>query len=226
MEYRALPLGGGCAAGSCTVILIRVSYLIFFGYGLHAPRHALFRAKIVIHQISSVPFVGGEFGVLWKFKSVQAPIAQKLSGLLQRVKSRNGSCTDINKGKGREDAGAEGLLSPAPPPTYTTSSSSVSSRSSETAHSQLEQHLSAAAWTSTPSAPSFLDSSNNLSAITLAHPSLSAIPISSTLARGMTPYLKLKDHSVVWSQTLDPILKFEKQPRYFPICSSSCSYSA
>jgi hypothetical protein len=24
----------------------------------------------------------------------------------------------------------------------------------------------------------------------------------------MTPYLKLKDHSVVWSQTLDPILKF------------------
>jgi hypothetical protein len=33
----------------------------------------------------------------------------------------------------------------------------------------------------------------------------------------MTPYLKLKDHSVVWSQTLDPILKFEKRPRYFPI---------
>ena len=25
----------------------------------------------------------------------------------------------------------------------------------------------------------------------------------------MTPYLKLKDHSVVWSQTLDPILKFD-----------------
>ena len=177
------------------------------------PRHALFRAKIVIHQISSVPFVGGEFGVRWKFKSVQAPNAQKQGGLLQRVKSRNGS--RIDKGKGREDAGTESLSSQSAPPTYTTASSSsthasssVSSRSSETAYSQ-QQYLSAGAWPSTPSAPSFLDSSNNSSAITLAPPSPSGIPASSTPARGMTPYLKLKDHSVVWSQTLDPILKFD-----------------
>ena len=173
------------------------------------PRHALFRAKIVIHQLSSVPFVGGEFGVRWKFKSVQAPTTQK-HGLLQRVKSRNGSRSD--KGKGREDSsGAEGVLSPTAPTTYTTASSSSTHASSsvssrETAYSQ-QQHLSAA-WPSTPSASasSFLDSSTNSSAITLAPP---AIPVSSTPARGMTPYLKLKDHSVVWSQTLDPILKFD-----------------
>jgi len=66
-----------------------------------------------------------------------------------------------------------------------------------------------AAWPSAPSAPSFYDSSNNSSAITLAPPSLSAIPVSSTPAGGMTLYLKLKDHSVLWSQTLDPILKFD-----------------
>jgi hypothetical protein len=38
---------------------------------------------------------------------------------------------------------------------------------------------------------------------------LSAIPVSSTPAGGMSPYLKLKDHFVLWSQTVDPILKFD-----------------
>jgi hypothetical protein len=33
-----------------------------------------------------------------------------------------------------------------------------------------------------------------------------AIP---TLRRGMTPFLKLKDHSVIWSHTLDTLLKFD-----------------
>jgi hypothetical protein len=177
------------------------------------PRHALFRAKIVIHQISSVPFVGGEFGVRWKFKGVQTPNAQK-HGILHRVKSRNGSWSRSEKGKGREDGGgtAEGVFSPtAAPPMDTTAStttssthasSSVSSRSSEAAYSQ---YLSAD-WPSTPSVSTDLPSSNS-SAVTLAP--LSAIPVSSTPARGMTPYLKLKDHSVVWSQTLDPILKFD-----------------
>jgi hypothetical protein len=208
--YLNKPLAGNASNVSVNDIVPPSTPGLRAHLGQLLPRHALFRAKIVIHQISSVPFVGGEFGVRWKFKSVQAPNAQKQGGLLQRVKSRNGS--RIDKGKGREDNGTEGLLSPtAPGPTYTRASSSsthasssVSSRSSETAYSQ--QHLSAPA---TLSAPTFLDSSINSSAITLAPPSPSGIPVSSTPARGMTPYLKLKDHSVVWSQTLDPILKFD-----------------
>jgi len=171
------------------------------------PRHALFRAKIVIHQISSVPFVGGEFGVRWKFKGVQAPNGQKHGLFKSRSRSR------MDKGKGREDAGPDGVLSPATPMDITASSStyassSVSSRPSDAAYSQ---HLSAD-WATTPSPSTFLPSSNS-SAITLAPSSsllpLPAIPVSSTPTRGTTLYLKLKDHSVVWSQTLDPILKFD-----------------
>ena len=35
------------------------------------------------------------------------------------------------------------------------------------------------------------------------------VSIGSTLRRGTTPFLKLKDHSVVWSHTLDTLLKFD-----------------
>jgi len=193
------------------------------------PRHALFRAKIVVHQLSSVPFVGGEFGVRWKFKGIQAPHGQK-QGLLDRVKSRNGSRAPSDKGKGREDGTIENMqdvLSPTEPtdatihrvPSSMHPSSSVSSRSSAAAQSQ---HLSVG-WGSTPSSSSLLPSTNS-SVITLApstiddtHVSPSAIPISSTPARGMTPYLKLKDHSVVWSQTLEPVLKFDIDRETFQV---------
>src|SRR5260221_6246443 len=51
------------------------------------PRHAYFRAHVVIHQISSVPFVGGEFAVRWKFKGVHNPQGSK-QRLLGRAKGR------------------------------------------------------------------------------------------------------------------------------------------
>ena len=35
------------------------------------------------------------------------------------------------------------------------------------------------------------------------------VSIGSTLRRGTTPFLKLKDHSVIWSHTLDTLLKFD-----------------
>ena len=59
------------------------------------------KIKIVIHQVPSVPFVGGELGLRGRFKSVQTPNPQN-NGLFQ---SRNGSRSD--QIKGREDAGAK-----------------------------------------------------------------------------------------------------------------------
>jgi hypothetical protein len=66
------------------------------------PRHAHFRAHVVVHQISSVPFVGGEFAVRWKFKGVQT--AQP--SLLGRAKSRAGNIIDDLKSP------EDGLFSP------------------------------------------------------------------------------------------------------------------
>jgi N-terminal C2 in EEIG1 and EHBP1 proteins len=122
------------------------------------PRHANFHARIQIHQISSVPFVSGEFGVRWKFKGVQSSSARK-KGLLGRVKAK----AEINdKGKGRElDASLVSHTTMVPDSTL----------------SELPDPLT--------------------------------VPICSTLRRGTTPFLKLKDHSVVWSHTLDTLLKFD-----------------
>jgi hypothetical protein len=51
------------------------------------PRHAYFRAHFIIHQISSVPFVGGEFAVRWKLKGVQTAQGSK-PRLLSKAKGR------------------------------------------------------------------------------------------------------------------------------------------
>ncbi|KAF9531106.1 hypothetical protein CPB83DRAFT_849338 [Crepidotus variabilis] len=75
------------------------------------PKHAYFRARVVIHQISSVPYVGGEFGVRWKFKGVQMPSSSK-QGLLDRVKGRTDTKrTTSNRHHGNGDK-AQDAMSP------------------------------------------------------------------------------------------------------------------
>ena len=202
------------------------------------PRHANFRARIHIHQISSVPLVNGEFGVRWKFKGVQSSSAQK-KGLLGRVKAK----TKINdKGKGRE-LDVDLLLPSAPnydvfpitpilahpaavtpvelsssilPTDRSTSLSSVetdhtssllpSSQSSLTVSSQPTLHWadSSTSATANPSHATMVPDST----LSDLHDPLN-VPIGATLRRGTTPFLKLKDHSVIWSHTLDTLLKFD-----------------
>ena len=208
------------------------------------PRHANFRARIQIHQISSVPFVSGEFGVRWKFKAVQSSPALK-KRLLGRVKVK----AKINdKGKGREfDAelfspmtGSRDvfpitpiLAHPAPagvvelPPSRLptdrstplgsveddphTSSHIPPSNSSLTVPPQPTLH-----WADSSSSSRFDSGTTNASDAAMILDSTltesqdtSAVPIGFTLRRGMTPFLKLKDHSVTWSHALDTLLKFD-----------------
>ncbi|KDR76955.1 hypothetical protein GALMADRAFT_210142 [Galerina marginata CBS 339.88] len=217
-------------------------------------RHTYFRARITIHQISSVPFVSGEFGVRWKFKGVHTPTGQK-QGLLDRVKARAERRTvsdKSDKGKAREDSGeteasrdrpseAVNTLLPTedghvgvrqivgvgrsasgpssvPMTRSGTSSSHVSSVSSRSSHTDHSQHLSADWGTNSSSlstnsssltvAPTPSSTSSDISTLTIPNtPTL--VNVSSTPARGMTAFVKLKSHSVIWSHTLEPILKFD-----------------
>ncbi|KAM5546207.1 hypothetical protein V8D89_000333 [Ganoderma adspersum] len=66
------------------------------------PKHALFQVRLEIEQLSNVPLIKGEFGVRWKFKSVQSG-----SGLLGKMKG--GSRTWSGQGKGKAKAAAIGL---------------------------------------------------------------------------------------------------------------------
>ncbi|KAF9477644.1 hypothetical protein BDN70DRAFT_880906 [Pholiota conissans] len=227
------PLNGNGSSVSVNEIPVPSTPGIRAHLGHLLPRHTYFRAKILIHQISSVPFVSGEFGVRWKFKNVHTLAVHK-QGILDRVMGNGEKKSQSDKGKAREDSGEMGwlreMLSPTtvepPEDGYVGSSgrrqkgaaapqgiiSSVSSRSSKTKHSQ---NLSAdssgintlsalsTATDSTAGATTILnDTSGTLSNI----PSL---PISTTPVRGMTPFLKLKEHSITWSQQLDPILKLD-----------------
>ena len=204
------------------------------------PRHANFRARIQIHQISSVPLVSGEFGVRWKFKGVQSSSAQKKKGLLGRVKAK----AKINdKGKGRElDVDLQVLPStpnydafPITPilahpasaiPVDVPSSRFITDRSTslssvETDHSSSlvpssQSSLTASSQPTLHWADSSTSATANASHTTMVPDSTSselpdplAVPIGSTLRRGTTPFIKLKDHSVVWSHTLDTLLKFD-----------------
>ena len=200
------------------------------------PRHANFRARIQIHQISSVPLVSGEFGVRWKFKGVQSSSAQKKS-LLGRVKAK---ARMNDKGKGRElyadlpstpnydvfpitpilahppSVMPAELPSSIPPTDRSVSLSSLdtdntsslvpSSQSSLTVSSQPTLHWadsSSSATANASHAPMVPDSTSS------ELPDPLSVPIGSTLRRGTTPFLKLKDHSVIWSHTLDTLLKFD-----------------
>ena len=66
------------------------------------PKHAVFQVRLEIEQLSNVPLIKGEFGVRWKFKSVQSG-----SGLLGKMKG--GSRTWSGQGKGKAKAAAIGL---------------------------------------------------------------------------------------------------------------------
>jgi len=161
--------------------------------------------------------VSGEFGVRWKFKGVHTPTGQK-SGLLDRVKARAEKRSD--KGKVRQDSTEDGHVvtrqnvgALSSIGNHSGTQTSVSARSS---HTDNSQHLSAG-WGSnsysvstnsstTTIAPTPVSTNSDFSSLLN---SSSAINGSTTPARGMTPFLKLKDHSVVWSHTLDTILKFD-----------------
>lgn len=195
------------------------------------PRHTYFRAKILIHQISSVPFVNGEFGVRWKLKNVHTLVVHK-QGLLDRVMGHGEKKTQLDKGKAREVSGESGwlrdMLSPgAEDPTedgYVGSNgrqkfsvapvlshgiSSVSSRSSLTSHSQNLSADSSVINTLSSLTTTTMGASSISTDTTSTLLSPSPLPVSSTPPRGMTPFYKLKEHSITWSQQLDPILKLD-----------------
>ena len=207
------------------------------------PRHAYFGARVVIHEISSVPFVGGEFAVRWKFKGVQANQGSKQK-LLERVKGRaENRSAHANESEGRgddkrlamkspglpeDDSRSKNLRSPCglkleshsasgsfvpitPRPSLPGSVSTVSSHSSDVSDSTCPTaewgHLSV-----TGIAPVASSSSSTM----IPAPESSGTNTPATFdtgnmapARGATPFVPLKDHSVRWSQTLDTVLKFD-----------------
>ncbi|KAG1814213.1 N-terminal C2 in EEIG1 and EHBP1 proteins-domain-containing protein [Suillus variegatus] len=187
------------------------------------PRHSIFLLRLTIHQLSSVPFVNGEFEVRWKLKGVTSG-----GGLLGKVKSnRKGKVNGISasaKGKEKEKLHESEVDLPTPDADVQSIANSTSSHSHElsipsvivssntptslgptsdtrttTSSSSRPQHVPpqylSADWLpqSTPPDPS---------------PSLAKSPPNAySPAKGHTMFEQLQEHSVVWEQTLDVMVQ-------------------
>jgi hypothetical protein len=198
------------------------------GHGIRAgllhllPRHTLFHARLVVHGLTNVPLVRGEFGVKWKFAKVQAH--PHPGGLLAKMAIRKGSGAAAAshhhlpehklKGKAKEveaydeepvrageehlapGAGLGGLVINVVQPTPDSAHPPLSPRPSSSADSFREPRPS-----TDPSA-----SSLSLAPEPAAAAGAETSAFSST-ERGMTPYGPLAEHAVYWEHTVDVIVQ-------------------
>lgn len=186
------------------------------------PRHALFHVRVTIHQLASVPLVKGEFGARWKFKKVKARKGSLKQDKGKRKKEDGQSDTD-----GEEEHEGEEDLDDEPP-------SPNSGRNSTVPHLVVSDGTRSKTMSanSSPPRPSTGPYAHYLSSDWLPqtflshthsrtnlpetgahqeHQSLSATtPVDGYAhARGMTPYLKLQDHSVSWEHTLNVVVQMD-----------------
>jgi hypothetical protein len=188
------------------------------------PRHALFHVRVNIHQLASVPLVKGEFGVRWKFKKVRS---KKENGRDKRDKGKGKA--DESHGDTDDDeehdhvdvdqTSMEGSMDdahnshgqPAIPSVIISdghSGTSTSAASTRPASPNPYAQYLTSDWL--PQA--YLAHSNSNS----THPDSASRSLSSTTpqggyahARGMTPFLKLQDHNVVWEHTLNVVVRMD-----------------
>jgi len=180
------------------------------------PRHTLFHVRVNIHQLSSVPLVKGQFGVRWKFKNVKSRKEKEKhsKGKAKTEESHANSDDGEEHGSGDVDrASVEGSMDD-------THGSHV--------HLTIPSVLISDGYHSTPpSATSTRSASPNPYSQYLTSDWLppSSLPFNSTRldsslssttsyyryapARGMTPYLKLRDHNVVWEHTLNVVVRID-----------------
>ena len=163
------------------------------------PKHALFKVKLHIRQITNVPLLGGDFSVKWRFRNVQSPGGNP-NGLLSKMKANSSATTMTLKGKtkdyfpGNEDplvaqsaypsiangTTGRGTPDPATLPDYPSPFGTKSSSSSFFAVSQG----------TTPS-------------------SSPAMPGLYSDSRGVTAWTELADHTATWDHHITLIVRMD-----------------
>jgi hypothetical protein len=174
------------------------------------PRHTLFHVRVKIHQLSSVPLVKGEFGVRWKFKKVKTRREKHDKGKGKADESHADTDDEEEHDYGSiegsiDDSHSSHLPIPSLIISDGTSTSAASTRPASP--NPYAQYL-----TSDWLPPSSIAQSNSYATRPDSpSPSLSASTPHAAYAhaRGMTPFLKLQDHSVVWEHTLNVVVRMD-----------------
>jgi hypothetical protein len=152
------------------------------------PKHALFKVKLHIRQISNVPLLGGDFAVKWRFRNAQSPGGNH-SGLLSMMKANSSATTMTLKGKAK-DYFPDNDVSSIVQSTYPWASNDVSNRGIPDPGSSSD-YPSPTGTKSTSSSFS-VASPSGMSSLTLAAPGAHSD------SRGITSWTELSDHSATW----------------------------
>ncbi|KAI1786235.1 N-terminal C2 in EEIG1 and EHBP1 proteins-domain-containing protein [Ganoderma leucocontextum] len=180
------------------------------------PKHALFQVRLEIEQLSNVPLIKGEFGVRWKFKSVQSA-----SGLLGKMKGGSRTWSGQKKGKGKamvgsamgvteegelfeEDGSTQDTTEDEP---YADTTDPPKSNHNHDAHRAFESLRAANASTphlnghGTPNPPPE-------SSPPIVH-SMPAVASTQSEPSGMTPWAQLQNYNVKWSHSVSVAVQMD-----------------
>jgi hypothetical protein len=159
------------------------------------PKHALFKVKLHVHQISNVPLLDGDFAVKWRFKNVQSPGGNH-NGLLTKMKANSSTTTMTLKGK-TKDYFPEGEDPSSTQSAHHWSRNGAAGRS--TPDSGNSPDYSSLTGTKSSSS-SFLISPNGTT------PATSGMLSDS---RGITPWTELSDHTATWDHHVALIVRMD-----------------
>jgi len=146
------------------------------------PKHALFKVKLHIRQISNVPLLGGDFSVKWRFRNVQPPGGNH-SGFLSKMKASSSATTMTLKGKMKD-------YFPDSEDTPTTQSSYPRTGNGTTGRGTPDS-------SSSPDYSSLVGTKSSSSSFSVISPP-PAVPGSHSDNRGITTWTELSDHTATW----------------------------
>jgi len=162
------------------------------------PKHALFKVKLQIHQISNVPLLGGDFAVKWRFRNVQSPGGNH-SGLLSKMKANSSTTTMTLKGKAK-DYFPDSEDSPTQPGYPWTGNGSTGRGTPDSS--------------SLPDCPSPVGTKSSSSSFSVISPNVTpslspTMPGMHSDSRGTTDWTELSDHTATWNHPVALIVRMD-----------------
>ncbi|KDQ09575.1 hypothetical protein BOTBODRAFT_58627 [Botryobasidium botryosum FD-172 SS1] len=184
------------------------------------PRHAVFHARLIIHDIADVPLIHGNFAVKWRFHNAHAPATSSASTNASTPSLTPLPSPALPSPTSSDDASRSDL--DLPTHDYSPSESEHHLRPPSRAHSHPHSHSESGSDTDTDSSPSPTTSRTPINAHSYSYysygqyltpdappPARSPIPPLpaptdfSTAARGITAYRPLDAHRASWSHRVD-----------------------
>lgn len=172
------------------------------------PKHALFKVKLHIRQISNVPLLGGEFAVKWRFRNVQSPSSNH-NGLLSKMKANSSTMTIRGKMKDYFPDSQDSSITELG---YSWMGNSTTGRNTPDSSSSPD----------CPSPVGTKSSSSSFSVISPnGTPSLAQVmPGTHSDSRGVTPWTELSDHTATWDHHVTLVVRMDVDRETFDLHAS------